>query len=154
MSAPFLSEDLAHAAAVAVPSLSAKRAPKTLSVYDRKINVESLPPDPSLYYLAREWVTNNPFRSTHVRSSTLPSGGSVQLPAPLPPTPLSTARLLPAKRKVAELELNQSRASPALILEHHVQHARDVRRWVKAQRQCVLDRFRCATLLPRIRLGS
>ncbi|KAG8460890.1 hypothetical protein KFE25_010641 [Diacronema lutheri] len=121
-----------------------KRAPRTLTVHDRKINVDALAPEPSMYLLAREWVANNPNRPPIVRPTTLAAASGIQLPAPLPHTPLSLARLVPSskKRTASELRISSSRASAELILEQHVQHARDVRRWVRVQRQAVLDRFR------------
>ena len=123
-----------------------KRAPRTLTVHDRKINVDALAPEPSMYLLAREWVANNPNRPPIVRPTTLAAASGIQLPAPLPHTPLSLARLVPSskKRTASELRISSSRASAELILEQHVQHARDVRRWVRVQRQAVLDRFRWA----------
>jgi hypothetical protein len=152
--------------------LPPKRAPRTLTVHDRKIAVDCLPPEPSMYLLAREWMANNPHKPIYVRPNTLPPGGGVQLPPPLPPTVLSSARLKkhPRKRGAAaagleangktsegasmdesdegtdEPEFSRSRASTELILAHHVEHARDVRRWFKVQRQAVLDRYRYATL--------
>lgn len=107
-----------------------------------------------MYLLAREWVANNPHKPIYVRPSTILAGSSVQLPPPLPPTPLSTAKLVPRIKRTAtvaglssadvlpDLEIDQSSASAELILQHHVQHAKEVRRWVKAQRQAMLDRYR------------
>lgn len=131
-----------------LPNLAPKRPPRTLSVHDRKVNVDGLPPEPSMYLLAREWVANNPHKPTYVRPMLLAAVGGVQLPAPLPHTPHSLAKLSSgSKRKVSELSISSSRASAELILEQHVEHARDVRRWVKVQRQANLERFRC--VLPR-----
>ncbi|KAJ1622568.1 hypothetical protein T492DRAFT_1061631 [Pavlovales sp. CCMP2436] len=120
-----------------------KRAARMIIIHDRKLSLEGLPPEPSMYQLAREWLGNNPYKPIYTRPTAFPASSGLQLPPPLPPTLLSAARLSPPKRsRAAEPELPQTRASSELIMEHHIQHARDVRRWVKVQRRAVIDRYR------------
>ena len=58
-------------------------------VFDRRINLQTLPPSPSLYTLLRAWVQDDPQRQPLPASSSSSSSSHPKLPPPLPETALT-----------------------------------------------------------------
>jgi len=106
-----------------------------LSILDRRLNLATFPAEKSIYSLMRSWVKDDPTRQAPTPSR-LGKRPQLSLPRPAPETDLSSATLPPKRRRVEKEQLLNSlhTVSHDVLLEGHLVHMRQVRKWWQRRR--------------------